>query len=221
MSIKTSPDKEYWIEAETGNRWSKDMYSKAEATNLSKTLIRCSYCTDCRDCSFCVGCDACTQCNYCMECSRCKSCCFSYGCSACTDCRSCWNCATCTDCSYCKDSDGCKYAWQCDSCTNISGLVRVTGIDYDEYAPSSSNLYGIIGPVMGSRRDTPIVQYDNKGNINAIVGCFHGTLDELHAKVKSRYPNKKTKSRRRYMAFIKAVRDFVSAVTDPNPDIED
>ena len=74
---------------------------------------------------------------------------------------------------------------------------------------------------MGSRRDTPIVQYDNKGNINAIVGCFHGTLDELHAKAKSRYPNKKTKSRRRYLAFIKAVRDFVSAVTDLDPDIED
>lgn len=221
MSIKSSADKKYWIDTATGNRWSNDMYSKAEATNLSKTLIRCSYCTDCRDCSFCVGCDACTHCNYCMECARCKSCCFSHGCSACTDCRSCLNCATCTNCSYCKDSDGCKYAWQCDSCTNISGLVRVTGIQYDEDAPSSSNLYGIIGPIMGSRKDTPIVQYDDKGNITATVGCFHGTLNELHTRVEYRYPRKRTKHRRRYMAFIKAVRAFVSAVTDPDPDIED
>ena len=74
---------------------------------------------------------------------------------------------------------------------------------------------------MGSRMDTPIVQYDDKGNITTAVGCFRGTLDELHAKVKSRYPRKRTKHRRRYMAFIKAVRDFVSAVTDPDPDIED
>ena len=74
---------------------------------------------------------------------------------------------------------------------------------------------------MGSRKDTPIVQYDDKGNITTMVGCFRGTLDELHARVKSTYPNKKTKHRRRYLAFIKAVRAFVSAVAEPDPDIED
>lgn len=221
MSIKASPDKKYWIDATTGNKWSKDKYSKAEALELSKTLIMCSYCADCRDCSFCIGCEKCTHCDYCRDCARCKSCSFSDRCSACTDCRSCWSCSDSTYCTYCKDSDGCEYAWQCDSCTNISGLVHAIGIDYDEDAPSSSNLYGIIGPVMGSRKATPIVQYDDKGNIITAVGCFRGTLDELRYRVKSTYPNKKAKHRRRYMAFIKAVRAFVSAVTDPDPDIED
>lgn len=220
MSIKTSRDKEYWIDTETDNKWSRARYSKAEAIELSKTLVMCSYCTDCRNCGFCFGCEECTNCNYCRDCSRCKSCCFSDRCTACEDSRSCWDCTDCSNCTYCKESDGCAYSWQCDNCAHVSGLVRVTCIEND-YAPGRAVRYGIIGPVMGSRKDTPIVQYDNKGNITAIVGCFRGTLDELHKKVKSRYPNKKTKHRRRYLAFIKAVRAFVSAVTDPDPDIED
>lgn len=219
MSIKTSPDKKYWIDTKTNNKWSRNMYSKAEALELSKTLVMCSYCTDCVDCSFCLDCEACTDCQCCTDCLRCKNCCSSSRCTSCMDSSSCCWCDSCTDCSYCKNSRYCEHSLQCDSCANCAGLVRVTGVTND--GDTTTGIYGIIGPVMGSRKATPIVQYDDKGNINVIVGCFHGTLDELHAKVKSRYPNKKTKHRRRYLAFIKAVRAFVSAVTDPNPDIED
>ena len=220
MSIKTSWDKMYWIDTETNNRWSKDTYTKSEALDLSKTLVMCSYCTDCRDCSFCIGCEECTRCNYCRDCSRCKSCCFSDRCTACTDSSICYSCSDSNDCHYCTYVRNCAWMRQCSNCTNCSGLLCATCVDGNGVACSVSK-YGIIGPVMGSRKATPIVQYDNKGNVTAVVGCFRGTLDELHDKVKSTYSNKKTKHRRRYLAFIKAVRAFVSAVTDPDPDIAD
>lgn len=218
MSIKSSRDKKYWIDTETDNKWSKDTYTKAEAIELSKTLVMCSYCTDCVDCSCCMSCEACTDCHYCTDCSRCKNCCFSSRCMSCTDSRNCCWCESCTDCSCCRNSRYCEYSSQCDSCVNCSGTVRVAGVTN---ADAATGMYSIVGPVMGSRKATPIVQYDDKGNINVIVGCFQGTLNKLRYKVKSTYPNKKAKHRRRYMAFIKAVRAFVSAVTDPDPDIED
>ena len=220
MSIKSSRDKKYWIDTETDNKWSKDKYSKAEALELSKTLIMCSYCTDCSYCGFCMGCEDCTNCNYCTDCLRCRNCRFSDRCTACLDSSSCWRCDDCIACRHCTTVQRCRYMEQCINCKNCSGLVRVACADNDSVT-LKSHTYGIIGPIMGSRKDTPIVQYDDKGNITATVGCFHGTLDELRTRVEYRYPRKRTKHRRRYMAFIKAVRAFVSAVTDPDPDIED
>lgn len=59
---ETETNGDYWVD-DSGNKFSKIKYTKAEADKLAKTLIDCKDCIDCTDCEDCV---ACVSCEYCL-----------------------------------------------------------------------------------------------------------------------------------------------------------
>lgn len=80
-----------------GNFWSKSKYSKAQALELSKSLINCRNCIDCLNCvncSDCISCYGCENCGSCVECINCKEC------KSCIDCIDCLRCGACVGLSH-------------------------------------------------------------------------------------------------------------------------
>ena len=206
MELKRIND--YWVD-EHQNKWVIYNYTKEEAERLSKTLVycfrcvNCAYCKECNDCYNCISCascDSCTDCKYCVDCGRCIDCdnckmCVrcdrSVSSTACTDCDHCHSCEDCDDCDTCRYCTKCNHCKHCYSCSNF---------DRDPQR--------IVGPIMGSRDDTPTVYWLNVGKEQCVVGCFRGDLNELEKKVKYTHKNN-PKHLNDYLQWIEKVRKYM------------
>lgn len=117
----------------------------------------------------------------------------SAGLRNCQNCRDCWNCRDCQDCQDCRGCQNCQNCWDCQDCQNCR--------DYKD-DPAR-----IIGPQMGSRLDHPVVYWQGE-NVQCVVGCFRGNLDDLEEKVRETHYNNE-KHLNDYLKFIKVVRNTI------------
>lgn len=61
----------YYYDA-NNNSWNAEWDTLGSATMKSKSLIDCSYCSDCRSCSSCSDCRDCSSCSDCSDCRDCS-----------------------------------------------------------------------------------------------------------------------------------------------------
>lgn len=91
----------WWVDPVNDNAWSKESFTRNQASNAAMTLENCTGCKNCIDCS---NCQCCVNCNNCRGCDRCTHCIDCEECSNCTGCRGCDRCKACDDCIECMDS---------------------------------------------------------------------------------------------------------------------
>lgn len=181
----------YYFDEDTNNRWNARLYSLEGATKARNSLVGCTNCIDCHSCRYCRFCCSCNNCSSCFNCNDCAYCHLCNYCKYCNNCIECRANSGCSDCSYCHSCINCIDCRSCHYCSNF---------DRDPQR--------IVGPLMGSRNDTPTVYWLEVGKEQCVVGCFRGDLNELEKKVK--YTHKDNpKHLNDYLQWIEKVRKYM------------
>lgn len=167
---------------ENNNSWDVDVYTKADALKLSRTMINCQNCQNCRDCRYCQNCLDCQASRYCQACRNCQNCQASrhcrdcrnmVNCQACRQSRQLRNCHNCQACLNCQNCQGCRH---CRNCRNCLERYKYT---------EQPNIYST--KEIGSRNSITYFYLYN-GGIDVLCDCFSDSLENFEKKIKKTYP---------------------------------